>query len=73
MAQKSIHDERYQAVIAKLVKARNDAGMTQQQVADKLEKPQSYVAKYENCERRLDIVELEDLANTLKIKLSNLL
>ena len=68
MAKKSIHDERYRSIIERLVKARTDAGMTQQQVADKLDKPQSYVAKYENCERRLDIVELEDICKILRIK-----
>jgi len=68
MSKKSIYDKRYRAVIDRLIKDRNDAGLTQQQVADKLDKPQSYVAKYEGCERRLDIIELEDINLILKNK-----
>jgi len=33
------------------------AGLTQQQVAKRLRKPQSFVSKYENGERRLDVAE----------------
>jgi transcriptional regulator with XRE-family HTH domain len=42
---------------ALLVKARKTAGLTQQNVARRLKKPQSFVAKYERGERRLDVVE----------------
>jgi transcriptional regulator with XRE-family HTH domain len=40
-----------------LVKARKTAGLTQQKLARRLKKPQSFVAKYERGERRLDVVE----------------
>ena len=33
-------------------------GLTQQFVEDKLGRPQSFVAKYEQGERRLDVIEL---------------
>lgn len=36
---------------------RKRAKLTQQQVADQLGVPQSYVAKYEGGERRLDVIE----------------
>ena len=36
---------------------RLEAGMTQQSVAAKLGRPQSFVAKIESGERRLDVVE----------------
>lgn len=36
---------------------RKRAGLTQQQVANALGVPQSYVAKYEGGERRLDVLE----------------
>lgn len=42
--------------------ARKDSGLTQMQVAEHLGKPQSYVAKCESGERRVDIVELADFA-----------
>ena len=36
---------------------RKNAGLTQNQLANKLDKPQSYVSKYELGERKLDFVE----------------
>jgi transcriptional regulator with XRE-family HTH domain len=45
-----------------LVEARKAAGLTQTQVAEKLGKPPSYVAKYELGERRLDVLEYLDVA-----------
>jgi len=48
-----------------LTAARKSAGVTQQQLADKLEKPQSFVAKYENGERRLDMAEFMTIAEEL--------
>ncbi len=59
---KSIHTKKYRLLLDWLIKARNDAGLTQQQVADKLGRPQSFVAKYEGGERRLDVVEFVEIA-----------
>lgn len=61
----SLGTPRYDTLIKMLVQARKQAGLTQSQVADQLGKPQSFVAKYERGERRLDIVELVDLAKVL--------
>lgn len=61
----SLGTPRYETVIARLVEARNGAGLTQAEVADRLGKPQSYVAKYEGGERRLDIIEFVDLCDAL--------
>lgn len=61
----SLGSPRYNIVIARLVAARNAAGLTQLEVAQQLGKPQSYVAKYEGGERRLDIVEFVDLCRVL--------
>lgn len=54
---KSIYDAEYQTLIEALKAARKSAGMTQQNLADRLGRPQSFVAKVEGCERRLDLVE----------------
>ncbi|WP_244839656.1 helix-turn-helix domain-containing protein [Mesorhizobium sp. 131-2-5] len=40
--------------------------MTQAQVAEKLGRPQSFVAKYEGGERRLDIIEFLDVTAVLE-------
>jgi transcriptional regulator with XRE-family HTH domain len=45
--------------------ARKEAGLTQAAVAKKLRKPQSFIAKYENGERRIDVTEFVDLARAL--------
>lgn len=65
--QKSVHSEQYKKVLDWLIAARKDAGLTQQQVADQLGKPQSFVAKYEGGERRLDIVEFVEIAKLLSV------
>ena len=44
---------------------RLDAGMTQQQVADALEREQSFVWRIEKGERRLDVVEFFWVCNAL--------
>jgi hypothetical protein len=49
-----------------LIAARRDAKLTQQQVVDALEKPQSFVTKYEGGERRLDVVEFVAVARAIK-------
>ncbi len=62
---KSFHTQEYADLIQGLVEARKSAGLTQQDVADALGKPQSYVAKIEGCERRLDIAEFVDYSKAL--------
>ncbi|MCF6273961.1 MAG: helix-turn-helix domain-containing protein [Rhodobacteraceae bacterium] len=63
---KSIYNEEYRKLIDALKSARITAGMTQQQVADALGKPQSFVAKVEGFERRLDIIEFWRIALLLE-------
>lgn len=62
---KTIYDETYRNVVDALKAARLEAGITQQQVADALGKPQSYVAKVEGCERRLDVIEFMNFARCI--------
>lgn len=62
---KSIHTPAYRALITVLVDARHNAGLTQDQLAKRLGRPQSFVAKYENRERRLDVIEFLLLSKTL--------
>jgi len=53
----SSYSNSYQYLLTLLFQARKAAGMTQIQLAGLLQKPQSYVAKYEQGERRLDVIE----------------
>ncbi len=48
-----------------MVRARKAAGLTQHALALRLKKPQSFVAKYEGGERRLDVVEFVAVARAL--------
>jgi len=57
---------KYQKFINQLREARLEAGLTQVDVGKKLKKPQAYVSKIERGERRVDVVELEELAKLYK-------
>ncbi|KWR82375.1 MULTISPECIES: helix-turn-helix domain-containing protein [Cupriavidus] len=64
---KTIHDDRYQAIVRKLIELRKSTGTTQQSMADALGRPQSFVSKVESLERRLDVVELHDWLQALGV------
>ena len=49
-----------------VTEARLARGLTQQEVASRLGKPQSFVSKYESGERRLDVVEFLLVCNALE-------
>lgn len=59
----ALHTKRYQAFLVRLRRAREEAGMSQVRVAQLLGRPQTWVSKCELGERRVDVVELQDLAN----------
>ncbi len=62
---KSVHNKKYAHFLGLLIDARRSAGLTQVEVAARLTRPQSYVSKYENGERRLDVVEFIEIAQAL--------
>lgn len=64
---KSLSNPNYQQLCKYLIQAREEKSLTQVEVAQRLNKPQSYVSKYERGERRLDILEFIDLAEALGI------
>jgi len=53
----------YRDFIGRLVQARKDASLTQVEVANKLGKAHSFISKCELGERRVDFVELQQLAD----------
>lgn len=63
----SLHRRQYDLFRLLLVTARESAGLTQVQVAQRLKKPQSYVSKYERGERRLDFTEFMELVEVLGV------
>jgi transcriptional regulator with XRE-family HTH domain len=64
---RSIFSEKYTRFRRLLIEARNTAGLTQVELAARLERPQSYVSKYERGERRIDVVEFLEVAEVLGI------
>ncbi|MEK7857720.1 MAG: helix-turn-helix transcriptional regulator [Elusimicrobiota bacterium] len=66
----SFHSAAYRRFRRRLRDARVENKLTQRQVAKKLEKPPSYVAKIETGERRVDFIELQVLAALYKKPLS---
>lgn len=67
---KSIYSKEYELILKQLKKARLEAGLTQKAVAEKMKRPQSYISKCESGERRLDIIEMIELAKLYKKSLS---
>lgn len=63
---KTIFSKDHKILVAKLIKARKDAGLDQVEVAKVLNKSQSYVSKVESGQRRIDIVQLKELASVYK-------
>lgn len=59
-----------QKILQKLLRQiRLDAGLRQKDLAERLEKPQSFISKYESGERRLDLVELHQICNMVGVSL----
>ena len=69
----SIHDPRYRKLIQKLIAIRELRKITQVELATSLGKNQSYIAKVENYDRRIDILELYDWLKALDEPIENFL
>ncbi len=67
---KSSHTKEYANIIARLKNARIERGLSQQVVARKMRKPQSYISKIESGERRLDVAEMKRFAEIYKQSIS---
>jgi transcriptional regulator with XRE-family HTH domain len=62
---KSLRSPRQIQLQKLLAEVRAKAGLTQMQFAERLHRPQSFIAKYEGGERRIDVVEFCDIAGAL--------
>ena len=62
---KSVHSEAHRAFCDAMIAARKKTGLTQYQLAEKLKRSQSFVAKYEGGERRVDVVEFIEICRML--------
>ena len=64
---RSQHSTRYKRFCGLLIEARQAKGLTQTEVARRLGRPQSFIAKYEGGERRLDVVEFLEVAEAIGV------
>jgi len=62
-----VQPEHYEVVGACLAGARRRANVTQDELAARLRKPQSFVSEYERGRRRVDVVEFLRIAQTLGV------
>lgn len=63
--EKSLTSAEYDRLVAMLKAVRRAAGIRQQPLAEKLGKHQSFVAKYEDKQRRIDLIEFIAIARAL--------
>jgi len=68
---RSVNSDDYRKIIECLKEARLGARLSQQEVAERLDKPQSYVSKIESGERRLDVAEVKKFADIYKKSVSS--
>jgi transcriptional regulator with XRE-family HTH domain len=69
---RSLFSPAYRRLCDWLVAGRQAQNLTQVQLAEKLERPQSFVSKYERGERRLDFVEVFEIAEVLRVDVCDL-
>ncbi len=62
---RSVHTPAYKALLETLIEAREAAGLTQVELAARLETTQSFISKCERGERRLDVVEFVEFVKAM--------
>lgn len=63
---RTLGSPRHKALCAFLTERRKKAGLTQAEVAKRLGRHQSFVAGFESGQRRIDVVELLDIAEAIR-------
>lgn len=56
---------RYEQFCELLIEARRDAGLSQEALAERLGRPQSYVSKCESGTRRMDVIEFLEIVEAI--------
>ena len=62
----TIYSKEHKHIVKQLKKAREKAGLSQEQVAKILNTTQSYISKIESGQRKLDVVQLKKFAKIYK-------
>jgi len=64
---KSVHSPEYQCFLRELRRAREAAGLTQAEVAQRLGEPQSWVSRVESGETRMHLIEFRAYCRAIGI------
>lgn len=70
---KGFSEPRYKELIARLEDERKRQNLKQEEVAGRLGRHQQFVSRYENGQRRLDVVEFLDVVDALGMDVTMLL
>ncbi len=65
----NIYSSGHKFLAQQLKKARGMSGLDQREVAELLDKTQSYVSKIEAGQRRIDVIQLQEFAKIYKKKI----
>ena len=66
------YDPRYRILVKCLKEYRYESKMTQQELATHLGVSQTYISKYEQCQKRLDVIQVRDICKCLGVNLQDL-
>lgn len=64
---RSAFTDAYAMLLKTIVTARRDAGLTQVELSERLNKPQPFISKVERGVRRIDVIEFYAIARALNI------
>jgi transcriptional regulator with XRE-family HTH domain len=70
---KSLRSPQHKELLRRLIAARERAGLTQQTLAKRLGRHQSFVAKYEGGERRLEVIEFVQICEAIGVRAEQVL
>jgi transcriptional regulator with XRE-family HTH domain len=68
---KTIHSKEYRKLISLLREKRENLDVTQVKLASMIDTDQTFISKIENCERRIDVIELRTICKVLKISFTD--
>lgn len=63
---KTIYSAEHKRLVDRLIKAREEARLGQEEVAKLLGRTQSHISKLESGQRRIDLIQLKDFARIYK-------
>ncbi len=69
--EKSVFNQNYTLFLSFLRYVRKSAGLTQKQVAERIQQTQSFVSKCERGERRIDVIELLAFCDAIGISIED--